>query len=133
MYIQEVFYLSYLLFDFSPVKRQERTNSLVRELFTPSHRGRERGTLAPSKREARSAKSEVSKVSFPDIGKNTNLNQTHDIRSDLKTFTFNFSCVERLHSQNCIYSVFCFNHPHSTLNAEQLQNVVRKNLIPHLF
>ena len=35
LYIQEVFYLSYLLFDFSPVKRQEKTSSLVRQLFTP--------------------------------------------------------------------------------------------------
>ena len=31
LYIQEVSSLSYLLFDFSPVKRREKTNSLERE------------------------------------------------------------------------------------------------------
>ena len=65
-----------MLFDFSPVKRQEKTNSFKllgkRTLYSVKHRGKERVTLTPSKREARSAKFEVSKVLFPDIGKITN-------------------------------------------------------------
>ena len=73
-----------MLFDFSPVKRQEKTNSLVREdkiicfMFGNNlfHKNAVEESGAPSllqKEKRRSAKSDVSKVLFPDIGKITNL------------------------------------------------------------
>ena len=78
-YIQEVSSLSYLLFDFSLVKRREKTNSLEREhkiiclMFRNNffHKSTVRESEAPSllrKEKRRSAKSDVSKVLFPDIG-----------------------------------------------------------------
>ena len=48
-------------------------------LYSVTHRGKERVTLAPSKRERRSAKSEVSRVLFPDIGKITDRFRTEDL------------------------------------------------------
>ena len=85
LYIQEVSSLRYLLFYFSPVKRREKTNPLERQRkviclmlcnnFFSIRTLCERESEAPSqlqKEKRGSAKSDVSKVLFPDIGKITN-------------------------------------------------------------
>ena len=83
LYIQQVSSLSYLLFDFSPVKRQEKTNSLVTKhkiirfmfrnsLLSKNTVGESGAPSLPQKEKRRSAKFDISKVLFPDIGKITN-------------------------------------------------------------
>ena len=72
-----------MLFDFSPVKRREKINSLEREhkiiclMFRNNffHKDTVRESEAPSllqKEKRRSGKPDVSKVLFPDFGKITN-------------------------------------------------------------
>ena len=83
LYIQEVSSLSYLLCDFSPVKRREKTNSLEKGhkiIFFLFHNnfihkntvGESEAPLLLQKEKRGSAKSDLSKVLFPDIGKITN-------------------------------------------------------------
>ena len=83
LYIQQVSSLSYLLFDFSPVKRRKKTNCLVGEhkiicfMFRNNffHKNTVGESDVPSllqKEKRRSANSHVWKVLFPDIGKITN-------------------------------------------------------------
>ena len=72
-----------MLFDFSPVQRREKTNSLEREhkiisiMFRNNffHKNTVGGSKVPvllQKEKRRSVKSDVLKVLFPDIGKITN-------------------------------------------------------------
>ena len=83
-----------MLFDFFPVKRQEKTNSLVRKhkfiRFTFRNDLLRKNTVAESgapsllqKEKRRSAKFDVLKVLFPDIGKITNPNAKLETNSVL--------------------------------------------------
>ena len=86
LYIKEVSSLSYLFFDFSPVKSLEKTNSLEREhkitCFTFGNNAfhentvrctvGERCTFGVLKEKRRSEKYGALKVLFPDIRKITN-------------------------------------------------------------
>ena len=97
LYIWEVSSLSYLLFDFSPVKRHEKTNSLDREheiicfmlcntFFHKNTVGESKTPLLLQKNE--SAKSDVLKVLFPEIGKITAYKYEQPIYT--KALTINF-------------------------------------------
>ena len=85
--MQEVSSISHLLFNSSQVKRQKEKNSLERKHeiicfmfrnnFFDRNAVEEQRTLTALKKKRGSAKSDVSKVLFPDIGKITNFKH-HD-------------------------------------------------------